>query len=1025
MVHLYLAVLRRALVSTVVMCILLLCMLPATCKAVAGQAEAAEEPRWMQTLAQLVFNQRVSQDYLDVAYSDQGGLLIPAGEVFRIGEAQVIRHGPQVWEFRVASLGSSLWIDYEQLLMRVNGVQSPIAPWQVEVVFDTLLIDVSLIGDLFGLTIEFNKLNMVLTVETTRPWPLDLRLAREMRWRRMQVVHASGPESETYEMPYQWWGAPQINVSAAISKSNTAPQTGSFFVQGVAEAAFLTNRFSLNGGFDDGVQSMRLTSGRRDPRGGLLGLDNLYEFNLGDVSGFSVPLARGAGSGVGAVIRAVPLTVPDNFDETFVTGEAPLGWDAELYLDGQLYDFQRIGDSGKYRFNAIPLDFGGNAMVVKLYGPNGQEQLVDHSQRVGSRLQVGEVHWQAHIGKPERQLFELQEITGNRPDTWVSSFKGNIGVSKNLAAGLSFARVAEVDPLGVTHTGKFYGIDVQPSWGDIAFNLNYSVQDTGDNAYSIRTSLPLGSVSLGLGYEKYDDQFGNISQSRNRLQNVYSLRTSLPLNWLGLGRQRVGISYNQDDYIDGSRLAKQEVSYGHNLWGVNVSHRYNLNQRYSADGTLNSAFNDYRLLASVSHNLLTLRGELNYNVKPVNQFANARISGQYRLSDLQNLNVGVSFNRGQQASYSLSYAHLFDALSLSLNASQSSDNWAFGLGVTTSFGVVPGYGLRLQPTLSLERGMALVTATESLNNQAQRPVQGLSMMVNQRKREQISNADGQLVVDDLDTLYPARLSVSRFTLPDPFMVSTLAQAEIWPRPGQSIRLPITLVESSFVSGSALLELSSGQRIPLRRMFIELLDNQGHVRAETLTLDDGFYEFDQAFSGQWAVRLKAQQPNVNEPMNSEPLGFEIAANELEKNNIDLIFKSEILEVLATTEEIVEVAQEKEQPPELTVLFDFDLASVAEGYAKGLSEIAQFVAQNPKAYIVVVGHTDLHGSDTYNLLLSKRRAAAVQKMLVTRFNVLLKRIRTSHFGKNRPLHDSISSAYDQSNRRVKVLIKIGEQ
>jgi len=259
------------------------------------------------------------------------------------------------------------------------------------------------------------------------------------------------------------------------------------------------------------------------------------------------------------------------------------------------------------------------------------------------------------------------------------------------------------------------------------------------------------------------------------------------------------------------------------------------------------------------------------------------------------------------------------------------------------------------------------------------------------------------------------------------MVSTLAQAQIWPRPGQSIRLPITLVESSFVSGSALLQLATGQRVPLRRMFIELVDDEGRVRAETLTLDDGFYEFEEAFSGRWAVRLKENQPNLHAPMNSRSLAFEIAPGELEKSNIDLIFKAEVLE--QQPEQEIEDAEPIDKapklPPDLIVQFGFDQAIVADRYGQGLADIAKFVAQHPQAYIVVVGHTDLNGSNAYNLALSKRRAEAVQARLATRFKVLQNRIRMTHFGEAQPLHNRVSKAYDQLNRRVTVSVLLGGQ
>lgn len=984
---------------------------------------AAQSKKWSLSLAQLVFNQKVSQDYLDISYSSEGDLLIPLAPIFIKGEAEVIRHGLHQWEFKVSSLGNSVWFDSKRLLMRANDLELTLAPWQLEVVFDELLVDVSLVSDLFGLKVEHNEINMLLTVQTIRPWPLELRLAREKRWRRLQVVQPEGPEPETVEMPYQWWGAPQINASMSVAESSSASQTRNFSIQGVTEALFLTNRFSISGDFGESIKAARLTSGRRDPRGGILGFDSLYEFNLGDVSGFSVPLARGAGSGVGAVIKATPLTVPDNFDETFVDGDAPPGWDAELYLDGQLYDFQRVTSLGRYKFEDIPLSFGSNGILVKLYGPNGQQSSVDHSQRVGSRLKIGELHWQAHIGRPQKKLFELQENYITPPDTLENSFKGQLGVSKNLSMGLTFARVAEVDDEGKTHADKFYGINVQPYLGDVAVNLDYSFQGNGNSAYSVRTSLPLGFSSLGIGYKHYDNYFGDIVRPYNRLKDVFSLRTSLPLSILGMGKQRLGVSHKQDVFIDNSRLVEQEVNYGHSLWGMNVSHRYNVSKRYSS-GKLSSKYGNYRMLASANFDLLTLRGELNYLVEPTFNFANLNVSGQYRLNDQQNFYAGVSLNRGNKASYSMSYAHTFSSFWLSMNASKSSHDWSFGLGVELSFGYVPGYGMRMQPSLPLERGMALVTATEKLADQPARPIQGLSMIANQRKQEMNSNADGHLVLDNLETLYPVNLSVARTSLPDPFMVPTLTKAEIWPRPGQSIRLPITLVESSFVSGYALIEVDSGQQVPLRSMFIELLDDKGRVRAETLTLDDGFYEFDQAYAGSWAVRLKPQQPNINGGMHSRPVKFKIAVNEFAKDNINLVFMN-IVDVLQQISDNAEPAMHVNKlPKKLDILFDFDKAQVTTTYFSDLKEIAQYMIQNPNTRVSIIGHTDLHGSDAYNLKLSKRRAMAVKKVLVDEFNVPEQFINASHLGESQPLCNENNLTSDRLNRRVSVELITGE-
>ena len=967
---------------------------------------------WYSTIAALTFNGRSSEDYVDVAVGDDGRLLVPFAEIVQMGEAEVYRRGEWIWEFRVPSLGALLWVDAENKRIRTNGVEQPIADDAVDVVFDTLLIDEQILAETFGLTIEYNELGMLMSVTTTRPWPLDLRIAREMRWRRLGVQAPNGPPPVVYEMPYLASGAPQVNVGAGYSDSKSGAGSDNWRVQGVSEALYLTNRFSLNGDFAEGISSARLTSGRRDPRGNVFGMSSLYEVNMGDVNGFSVPLARGPGSGVGVVLRGTPLTVPDNFDETTVTGEAPLGWDAELYVAGQLFDFQRVGNDGQYRFVGIPLDFGTNAIAVKLYSPTGDIEIIDHSQRVGSRLAVGEVHWQAHAAKPQRQLFDFSDVQRAKPDAYVSSFRGEVGVTKNLSAGITYAHVAEVDAEQRTHTGDFFGVTVSPMLGDRAVNLTYSVQDNGRHAYSVRSSMPLGPLSVGVGYEYYDRRFGVLQgDNMNRVQERYSLRSAIPLQFLGLKNQRIAVSHDETHYTTGGKQVRNQLGYGHRVFGLQFSHTANFIANYSGGGSGAARMGDYRLLSSYSRNLLSVRGEVNYGLQPRTQFRNARVSGTYRINDLQTATAGISFSRGGNTSYFLSYAHLFETFNVGVSAGYGQGNWSVGLSIATSFGYVPGYGMRLQPTLNLERGMALVTATERFGDEAATPLPGLQMLVNQRNHQNVSDGDGFLVVDELDTLHPAWLSVNKSSLPDPFFVPLIPKVEIWPRPGQSIRLPVELVESSLVSGRAYIDFGEGRRAPLRRMFVELLDSVGRVHAETLTMDDGFYEFDSAYPGDWFVRMQPEQPQLREPMHTDAVAFAIPPGAYEVGDIDLRF------AVAPIEELT-VIEPREEPPTLTVLFAFDSAEVIAEYQAQLALIADYLARYDGVLAIVQGHTDLSGADEYNIDLSRRRAEAVRDILIRSYGVSSSRIEIEYLGKAAPLNDARSEHTDALNRRVVV-------
>jgi len=778
---------------------------------------------------------------------------------------------------------------------------------------------------------------------------------------------------------------------------------------------------------------------------------------MGDVSGFSVPLARGPGSGIGVVLRGTPLTTPDNFDETFVEGEAPIGWDAELYVGGRLFDFQRIGSSGRYRFSEIPLDFGSNAIVVKLYGPSGEEETVDHSQRVGSRLQPGEVQWQAHIGKPDRQLFQIGERRREPPDAWVGSMRATVGITRELDIGVSFARVAALAAnSGVlragsvtqtsdgligdtaatptssttpTHTSDFYGVSFTQQILGRPVNVNYALQDTGKSAFSLRSSMPVGPLSFGLAYEQNDRDFGVIGGNGSaRMQNKYAVRTSIPLKWIGLNSS-LSISHEETRNFDNSRVAAQQLGLGHRFYKVQLGHSINRLVRYSNSGG-GMAQTDYRLLTSYNYNLWTLRGQANFALQPNSEFRNASISTSRRLSDEQFVSGSVSFSGAGNYSYSLGYAHLFDRFNISASAGYGAGNWSVGLGINTSFGHVPGYGGRMEPRLNLERGMALITATEQLGDGIPEPVMGLQMHVNQRQNQRMSNGNGKLILDELETLYPVRLSVARGSLPDPFLVPLLGDVEIWPRPGQSIQIPIDLVESTQLSGYAWIALANGGRIPLRRMHVQLLDERGFIRAETLTLDDGFYEFESAFPGRWLVRMKPEQPQLRAPIDTNGLPVDIAEGEIQVNDVNLIFaqpapaqepveESEVLQP-----EAQEPAIQLETIAALNVLFAFDADEVTEEYQQALAEMVGYLQSISGTLLLVHGHTDLSGPNDYNIALSERRARAVKRVLVERYDVPEQRIVMRYSGKDKPLIAQRSEPLDALNRRVEVRIVAAE-
>lgn len=103
----------------------------------------------------------------------------------------------------------------------------------------------------------------------------------------------------------------------------------------------------------------------------------------------------------------------------------------------------------------------------------------------------------------------------------------------------------------------------------------------------------------------------------------------------------------------------------------------------------------------------------------------------------------------------------------------------------------------------------------------------------------------------------------------------------------------------------------------------------------------------------------------------------------------------------------------------LLFDFD-SDVVKGNAQtNLGNLATSLESYPNTEVLIVGHTDATGSDTYNLGLSQRRAAAARAFLVSR-GVPTERIRTEGRGETEPVASNETAAGQAQNRRVEVAI-----
>ncbi|MCD6292195.1 MAG: peptidoglycan-associated lipoprotein Pal [Deltaproteobacteria bacterium] len=98
----------------------------------------------------------------------------------------------------------------------------------------------------------------------------------------------------------------------------------------------------------------------------------------------------------------------------------------------------------------------------------------------------------------------------------------------------------------------------------------------------------------------------------------------------------------------------------------------------------------------------------------------------------------------------------------------------------------------------------------------------------------------------------------------------------------------------------------------------------------------------------------------------------------------------------------------------IYFDFDRSELRSDSRNTLSELAQWMKNNPSVNLRIDGHCDERGSNEYNLALGETRADSARKYLVY-LGVSPDRLETMSYGEEKPACNESSETCWSKNRR----------
>lgn len=123
-------------------------------------------------------------------------------------------------------------------------------------------------------------------------------------------------------------------------------------------------------------------------------------------------------------------------------------------------------------------------------------------------------------------------------------------------------------------------------------------------------------------------------------------------------------------------------------------------------------------------------------------------------------------------------------------------------------------------------------------------------------------------------------------------------------------------------------------------------------------------------------------------------------------------------------IVTFSEKNPDGSKMGVYFDFDRSDITANSKLALDKLVQIFKEYPETNLLVEGHTDDKGADSYNLALSERRAMAVGNYLKSN-GISATRLAINWYGETQPKIENNTDANRAENRRVEFAITANDK
>ena len=706
-------------------------------------------------------------------------------------------------------------------------------------------------GKIFGLNCKFNFSSLTVELQTSHELPVIKELRLEQMRKNISRLRGEITVDTTYERRYHLfrggmadWALYSSQVAGGTTETRALLGLGAEFLGGETNIEL---NYSSRNNFEKRQQQYHWRWANNETK-------LVKQITVGKIASRSVasiysPL-------IGTVITNTPTTFRRSFGTYTMTDFTEPGWTVELYINNVVVDFTTADASGFYKFD-IPLVYGSSSVMLKFYGPWGEERQKEQTINVPYNF----------LPKGEWQYTLAGAMVQDTSHSFFTRAETNFGINRHLTLGGGFEYLSSIKSAPsipfVTGSAQVFN----------NFLLN------GEYAYGVRTkalfsySLP-SNFSVDFDYTKYVHEQKAITF--NYLEER-KIRVSLPVS-IKKFKAYTRFSYAQN-ILKETNYSTAEATFSTFYKGVSANFTGNANWIKNHDpyiyGNLGLGFRFFRSLSFrpqvqydfTNKDLIFTKVELENNFSP-----------KCNLSMVWENNVRSNIN-----SVELTFRYDLSFVQTSLSTRVSKGYIMTGQSARGSFALGSGNG-RVIADKRTQVGRAGLTVIPYLdiNNNNHRDdnepiVSGMNIRIN-GGRILPDSKDSIIRILDLEPFASYMLEFSDTQFDNIAWQIKDKTISILMDPNQFKLLEIPVKVMGEING--MIYMKTGAKLRAQgRIQINIFDQKDNLIAKTQSESDGYFNYLGLAPGSYYAEVdKMQLSRLKSVSLPQRFGFEIHATE---------------------------------------------------------------------------------------------------------------------------------------------------